>query len=192
MSDYLATREGLPMLLNALGLLGEGVEVGVQEGRFSAHILEHWQGRMLYSVDPWLRQDPSQYADVANLAQKHHDLFYRRTIARLARYRDRSAIWRLMSDEASTRIDDGQLDFAYLDARHDLAGIREDIELWYPKVRPGGIVSGHDYLDGVLPQFGVFGVKTAVDQFFGALGLPVLTTREEGPFISWVVRKPVA
>lgn len=188
--EYLATREQLPLLPNALQLLGEGAEVGVQEGRFSAHLLEHWGGARLYSVDPWLRQDPSEYRDVANLPQDRQDLHHRRTMARLARYRDRSSIWRMMSADASAKIHDSQLDFVYLDARHDYDAVREDLALWYPKVRPGGIVSGHDYLDGLLPQLGLFGVRTAVDEFFGALGLPVMATRDDAPFVSWLVRKP--
>lgn len=33
------------------------------------------------------------------------------------------------------------------DARHDYCGVAEDLELWWPKVKPGGIFAGHDYID---------------------------------------------
>ena len=53
-------------------------------------------------------------------------------------------------------------------------------------------MAGHDYVDGDLPQ-GEFYVKSAVDEFFGARGIPVHGT--EGPsvvemFPSWIVEVP--
>ena len=34
----------------------------------------------------------------------------------------------------------------YIDARHDYCGCSEDIQNWWPKVKPGGIMAGHDYV----------------------------------------------
>ncbi len=36
-------------------------------------------------------------------------------------------------------------DLIFLDGDHSYKEVRRDIELWYPKVRPGGILCGHDY-----------------------------------------------
>ncbi|MBM3676414.1 MAG: class I SAM-dependent methyltransferase [Actinobacteria bacterium] len=183
-------RSDIPHLLNRLGLLGTGVEVGVKEGKYSEAILEGWQGRLLVSVDPWLEAEPGEYVDIANVPQERHDTFLAATQARLSRFGRRSQIWRLTGDEAATRIADSSLDFVYLDARHDYASVQNDLAVWFPKVRPGGIVAGHDYLDGDLPE-GVFGVRSAVDEFFGALGLGVgSTTAEPATFPSWLVRLP--
>ena len=44
-----------------------GVEVGVDRGTFSQHLLQHWNGRMLHLVDPWLAggvYSPERTADV--------------------------------------------------------------------------------------------------------------------------------
>ena len=57
------------------------------------------------------------------------------------------------------------MDFVYIDARHDYESVLEDLNAWFHKVKPGGILAGHDYADGMLPQ-GDFGVKSAVDEFF--------------------------
>lgn len=160
------TREDLPTLLNSLGLCGCGVEVGVQEGRFSAHILERWHGKRLISVDPWETQDADAYQDIANVSQTRHDLYYRRTMARLSRYGERSSIWRTTSEEAAGRVSAASLDFVYLDARHDYESVVADLELWRPALRPGAVFAGHDYLDGTFPKVGEFGVKAAVDEFF--------------------------
>ena len=72
---------------------------------------------------------------------------------------------------------DGQLDFVYIDALHYYEDVREDIELWYPKVRKGGILAGHDYLDGWAPNY-VYGVKSAVDEFRSLTRLKLAISRE--------------
>jgi hypothetical protein len=37
------------------------------------------------------------------------------------------------------------LDFVYIDGNHSLPYVIADLAAWVPKVRPGGIVSGHDF-----------------------------------------------
>lgn len=186
--EEVAKREDLPRLLNSLGLRGCGAEVGVQQGVFSAHILRHWTGRLLVSVDPWTEDDTDAYRDAANVTQSTHEAFLAQTRRRLGAFGRRSAIWRMTSREGSTLLTGSSLDFVYLDGRHDEASVTEDLELWWDKVRPGGVIAGHDYLDGHLPG-GVFGVRTAVDRFFGERQLPIHTTTEDAPWISWIVRK---
>lgn len=57
---------------------------------------------------------------------------------------------------------DGTLDFAFVDAAHDYHSVRCDLQAWWPKVKPGGLLAGHDYRDPGSP-----GVAKAVDEFFG-------------------------
>jgi hypothetical protein len=166
----------------------------VKRGIFSEQILRAWRGGRLISVDSWLEVPEDEYQDVANVSQGRHEQFYEEAARRLERFGDRSEIWRMTSAEAAARVDPGSLDFVYLDARHDYESVKEDLEHWFSKIRPGGIFAGHDYLDGLLPE-GSFGVKSAVDEFFGRLGLPVSQTYGEpgpptGPPPSWVVEIP--
>lgn len=188
-TPVLTTRTEFPVLMNQRNLLGTGFEIGVREGGFSELILERWRGRRLISVDPWREAPAEEYVDVANRAQAVQDALYEETRQRLARFSDRSEIWRTTSVEAAQRVQPGSADFVYLDARHDYDSVREDLEAWYPKVRPGGILAGHDYLDGVFPE-GVFGVKTAVDEFFGARAVKVSRTLLDLPWRSWLVIVP--
>ena len=58
---------------------------------------------------------------------------------------------RKSSVEAAKDFTDGSLDAVYIDAAHDEDSVREDIKTWRPKIKPGGILSGHDY---VLPFMG--------------------------------------
>lgn len=184
------SREELPALLNRRGLLGAGAEIGVKSGRYSDLVLRAWNGRKLLSIDPWQEVDPSEYRDTANVAQELHEQHMAQALARLEQHGERSEVWRLTSAVAATRVADVSLDFVYIDARHDYDSVREDIGLWLPKVRPGGVIAGHDYVDGVFAQ-GEFGVKRAVDEIFGELGLPVLATGGEPPrFPSWIVILP--
>lgn len=55
---------------------------------------------------------------------------------------------------------DGCLDFVFLDAAHDFVNVTEDLHAWWPKIRPGGLLAGHDYDQGWT------GVRQAVDSFF--------------------------
>ena len=54
--------------------------------------------------------------------------------------------------EAAKKVADGSLDFVYIDARRDYDSVKEDLNAWFRKVKPGGIFAGHDYVDGVLPR----------------------------------------
>jgi hypothetical protein len=188
----LPSRNELPTLLNARGLQGDGAEIGVKTGGFSEHLLQGWRCTRLISIDPWLSASQEEYDDRSNVAQDEFEVYYEKTRERLARYGSRSEIWRMKSVEAARRVPDGSLDFVYIDARHDYDSVLEDLDAWFSKVKPGGILAGHDYADGDFEQ-GRFGVKSAVDEFFGRLGLHVHAT--QGPsavelFPSWVVDVP--
>ena len=191
------TREDFPAYLNAVGLVGVAVEVGVQQGVFSAHLLRHWLGTKLIAVDPWREQ--ADYADAANVGQAEQDRRYEETLAVLAPATSRAEVWRTRSVDAAQRVPDASLDFVYLDARHDEASVAEDIAAWWPKVRSGGILAGHDYFDGddaatvhVVEIFGnrsAFKVKPAVDAFAAAERVMVMVTPGDFPS-SWWVEKP--
>lgn len=66
---------------------------------------------------------------------------------------------RMTSIEASQYVDDKTLDFVFIDASHDYENVIADIRAWYPKVKEGGVIAGHDY-----PTWA--GVKKAVDEYF--------------------------
>lgn len=185
----LVRRRGqLPYLLNERRLLGCAAEVGVERGKFSARLLARWKGAHLLSIDPWAAVSREEYVDLTNVSQTQQDARYEGVAANLARYGDRSSVWRMTGAEAAGRIPPHSLDFVYIDARHDYDSVKEDLEIWYPRVRPHGIFAGHDYLNGELPN-GVFGVKRAVDEFCGQHGLrPQITDGDRWP--SWLVEVP--
>ncbi len=93
----------------------------------------------------------------------------------------RTGIRRIIQSDtsaAAARYDDESVDFVYVDACHRYAGCKADLDAWWPKVRAGGILSGHDYAGEYQ------GVVDAVDEFAKREGLPV-----EHRGITWIVRK---
>lgn len=49
------------------------------------------------------------------------------------------------SRSAAATYEDASLDFVFIDAGHTYNEVRDDIRRWLPKVRPGGVLAGHDY-----------------------------------------------
>lgn len=48
------------------------------------------------------------------------------------------------SVDASALFEDGSLDAVFIDAAHDFESVKADLAAWRPKVKPGGILAGHD------------------------------------------------
>ena len=64
--------------------------------------------------------------------------------------------------------------------------VDQDLEMWYPKVKSGGVFGGHDYHDYENSIF-TCNVKTAVDKFFaGNHTLHIVP----GEVPSWYMVKP--
>jgi hypothetical protein len=66
--------------------------------------------------------------------------------------------FRCESSKAAIMFKDNYFDFVFIDASHDYANVKSDIEAWMPKVKPGGILGGDDYHDSWK------GVLKAVDE----------------------------
>jgi predicted O-methyltransferase YrrM len=125
-------------------------------------------------------------------------------------FEDRAYMLRMKGEHACNFIEDKSLDFVYIDANHTYQAVKEDIRLWYPKVKSGGLIMGHDYLpdyfyegktekDQALYTFpdgqpekstytGMFGVNPAVDEFCLNNGYKVNKTDE---FLAtwWFIKK---
>jgi hypothetical protein len=172
-------------LLSRMGITGEAVEVGVANGDFSFSLLNTWDGKV-HMVDCWANQDPAEYRDSFNTNDAEQAARYQGVLQKAARYDGRAVVHRLYSHQAAPLFADGQLSFVYLDGNHCLEAIRQDIALWWPKLRVGGIFAGHDYLDGKLPS-GDYGVMTAVNELATEHGVVVNVVPEEWP--SWWVAK---
>lgn len=195
-------RNEIGSYLTSLGLIGRGAEIGVYKGEFAETLLSTWPGTLLL-VDVWRHMEG--YLDSWNLNDASAEENYQETRRRLKRFGARAEIMRLESADAAQAVPDDSLDFIYVDANHSYEAVSRDLTLWYPKVRAGGLISGHDYYDAladckfepdlstmgeVLPpeKLTSYGVKSAVDSFATKLQYNVECTFEE-PYPSWYFRK---
>jgi len=171
-SNHPQHRHNLGQWLNEAGLVGEGVEVGVLFGAFSEMIM--WRGRILHLVDPWVEQDENVYREITNKDVDWRSAF-KETLGRMVPYSDRVKIMKMLSSDAAPKFKDGQLDFVFIDGNHSYDAVKQDLELWWPKVKVGGMFSGHDY-ENKLTDGKHCEVKKAVDEFVSANGLNFFTT----------------
>lgn len=70
------------------------------------------------------------------------------------------------STEASVMFEDNSLDFLFIDASHIEADVLDDLSCWFPKIKSGGYIGGHDYFIDPLKDK-PSEVKAAADKFFG-------------------------
>lgn len=144
--------------------MGKGAEIGVQCGMFARCLLQSFAGHLVL-VDAW-KHFPSETRDGSNVSDISQLQNMATTIKTVQEFPGRYDIVRDLSASAAKRYPDGYFDFVYIDANHRYETILEDVQIWAPKVRKGGIVCGHDYVDGEFTE-GSFGVKRAVNEYFG-------------------------
>ena len=123
-----------------------GAELGVSTGRFSTFILAIVQGSTMVAVDLWAPQPGLVGEGSETYADWPHEENYKAFTEHNAKYHPgRLTVHRMKTVDAAPLVDDGSLDFVFIDADHTYEGALADIKAWTPKVRAGGMVSGHDY-----------------------------------------------
>jgi Methyltransferase domain len=132
----------------------KGVEIGVSRGHSALALLEHKVG-FLWLVDPWCDHEGYLEGEGQNWSE-----VFLEAMKRLAHIPCRYSVIRTWSAEAAQWIPDN-LDFVWIDGNHRYEWVKSDMELYWPKLKEGGILCGHDYCN-VPPTCEV---KKAVDQF---------------------------
>ena len=172
-------REDLAYLLNTLNLTGLAAEIGVDQAVFSESFLNRWKGRRYIMIDPWKYFSNTEYLDSTNALQEKCDMKYKESQDRMSRFGDRAIFLRMTSLDAAQLIADGVLDFVYIDARHDYFDLMMDMMAWWPKLKNGGILAGHD--------FQISQVRYAVLEFSRKMNIIVHRTYDTYP--SWYIFK---
>ena len=78
------------------------------------------------------------------------------------------------SESYAKKVDDSSLDVVYIDGDHKYSSVVNDLDLWYPKIKSGGFLCGHDY--SKRPDHRHVGVNQAVDEFVDFHGLEIFKT----------------
>jgi hypothetical protein len=147
-----------------------GVEIGVAYGMNAESILRTLNMKTLYLVDsykPYIQGDML----VPSFATQTD------AMKRLEPYKSKIHLICEDSVTASKQIPDG-LDFVYFDGNHDCDHVLADIEAYYPKVRQGGILGGHDFRNSYL------GVVKAVSELVAGKVLQLIRDRNDW----WIIK----
>ena len=121
---------------------GKAVEVGCWKGR-ATHAFKSFIPKdqfELFCVDPFLGS--SEHKDLLDGASTRKDF---EDNLREAGMLSSICIIEKYSADAARDFEDGSLDLVFIDAEHDYDNVKLDILSWYPKLKSGGIILGHDY-----------------------------------------------
>lgn len=149
------------------------VEVGCKEGRTTGFVLDKCRDVVVYAIDPWTA--------IPNADESYEGWDFEaieRTFWELVgANKHRCRMLKTTSDKAVEQFDDESVGVVFIDAAHDFENVRRDIQLWWPKVKKGGVLCGHDY------QHKFPGCMRAVAKSFCLMDVGC------GPDSVWFVRK---
>jgi hypothetical protein len=126
-----------------------GALIGVWKGTTLHYLLEH-STLTVIAVDIWdeyFNHGARRERTVSRLEAEANE---QRTRAGAARFGDRAVIIKSRSVPAAAFVEDATLDFVFIDADHTEEAVLAEIAAWRPKIKPGGMLCGHDmHLPGV-------------------------------------------
>jgi len=125
-----------------------GAELGLWQGATFGYLLDTFPDLHLIGVDNWQAVGPYEGKEM-----RASEMMVRQIVAR---HWKRAEILKMSTVEAASTVENGSLDFVFVDASHDTKSVLDDLDAWYPKVRAGGYMTGHD---ANLPS-----VQAALDQ----------------------------
>jgi hypothetical protein len=161
-------------LMSRLPKRGIGAEIGTWKGDFSAQALRRAAPTRLYLIDPWEYRDEARYQNAffgdrtpggqAKMDAIHESVChrFRRPIAA-----GRVVVLRGRSTVAAEQVTG--LDWVYIDGDHTYEAVKNDLQTFYDRIKPGGgVIAGDDY---GLVGWWEDGVTRAVDEFVASKGL---------------------
>lgn len=140
-------------MLDLLPHGGRVCEIGVANGDFSSHILKHCRPIKLHLIDAWKAERYSR------LQAKVEERF----LAEIKAGRVELNVG--LSTDVLPKYTDHYFDWAYIDTVHDYRITAQELMLCKQKVKPGGIIAGHDYMVGNVVTPVPYGVIRAVQEF---------------------------
>ena len=143
-------------LLNKITKGSNVIELGVDRGQFSERILDIIEPTELHLVDLWnstsKRYGSNEEAETRERI-KNHSL------------NNRVTIHKGLSTDVVTKFKDHYFDLVYIDTDHSYKTTRMELELYSNKIKPGGILAGHDFIHYSKGRISKFGVYEAVVEF---------------------------
>ena len=137
-------------------------EVGVFEGENARYMLTFARKLKLYLIDDYenlviFTGGPLVEKDAREQVKTAAEL-------NLSAYNGRKEWVNKKSLLASRDFPDEFFDYVYIDGDHEYESVKADIVAWYPKVKKGGILGGHDV--------NMLSVKNALGEFVVEMNIP--------------------
>lgn len=114
------------------------LEVGVNNAITSEYLLKKFENMEFDGVDPFINAEEI-FSEASQRIQPHAP---------------RARLWRLTSESAAQMFPPSTFDLIFIDGDHSYHAVKQDLQLWRDKLRPGGLLAGHDLFnlafEGVL------------------------------------------
>ena len=143
-------------LVNTIALQGNdlvGVELGIYRAESFCTLLQCVPNiKKLYGVDSWQPyvdyiKDP--YDGTPNGASTDREIEYSKFMAyhaiKYCSNNHKAEVLEMDSTKAAEKFDDESLDFIFIDTYYSKEQAEKELDVWYPKVKQGGLFMGHDY-----------------------------------------------
>lgn len=157
------------------------LELGAWMGRSTAYmaveIINSGKPITFIVVDTWMGSEAEDIHKEIISSLEEQDLFLKFT-KNMSPVAGKYIPVKMASEQASSMFPDGHFDFIWIDAGHTYEDVTSDLKCWFPKVKVGGWIGGHDYTPGWD------GVIDAVNTYFGV----DYWVRQSAPN-SWLVNK---
>lgn len=145
-------------------LLGHGltgIEIGTWKGYFAERLFKSGRAKTLYCIDPYELYGDYYFDDLNSAESIAKNKLKPYNVTFIKEY----------SNKAVDKIK-GKVDFIYIDGNHSYNSVKEDIKLYWPKLKEGGIFGGHDFCyqstkngEGVIKAVTEFAVKNDLKLF---------------------------
>lgn len=137
------------------------VEVGVFKGKNAKNILKNLNVEKIYLIDPYLKYE--NYKKDSLESYNALDKAKKEAKKRLSKYSKKITWINKFSDDAIKDIPNN-IDFIYIDGNHNYKYVKKDIENYFPIIKKGGILAGHDIADsGIVKAFCEFITENKLD-----------------------------
>lgn len=193
----LTTREGLVQFLPNGGI---GAEIGVAQGNFSKVLLDRAAPRELHLIDPWSHQesdiigggdllarvarDPDAYLHPPAPSRQGEEMF--RSVQERFSSDPRVRLHRRFSYRIAPTFPASFFDFIYVDGNHTYEFVLRDLLDFAPRMKPGGLILGHDFFHNGFADRENYGVMPAVQTFLKRTGYQFVALTYE-PFSTYVL-----
>ena len=157
----------IPIILKIIGLNNRICELGVYRGKNLWYLVMFPDADLVVGIDAWDQKIDHLWK------QEVHDQNYNHVMEKCKKYKKicHKIDIRILKGDHSVLVkdfEDKYFDYVYIDSNHSYECVKRDINQWYPKIKEGGIIAGHDYCKRTVKRdtgTTALGVIEAVDEF---------------------------